>query len=322
MRKSNKLLAALLSMLLIMTALSVPALAANDLPGATVTELKGADLERTIVGTTQDHPYFVAGGTYTMAKGVRFEATDTEPTAYDDYICDFVLTLRSPSGYVSTNDFLLIGMYGTYGNTGLTFGESVPYATDGSYQVLGQLMQMHMTYKEIREDVGVFECGIVDRNLPEDTEIDIQLMLYPPGSQYNTDAAGFITAEPTQVGDTITYAPISIAKIDAYVGSDGLGNLRFVSNVNYKGSRTVEYFGTWFLPEDLMATKPDAKVTLQSDGSIASGSDFKADLVEIPAKDLDRAITGVSYVKFAGIDTVYTVQETTSVEASKNWTSR
>ena len=304
MRKRTKVLTVLLSVLLLLSVMSVPALA--EAPNATVTELTGSDLSRTLDGFDP-----LTGLNVTMSKAVRFLATEAQNEEYGDYYCDFELTLTTPNQEpVDGSQFLLVGEYESMGCFGLPVSGEVP---NGTYKILEWAFGNPITYNDVLA-MQRFDCGIVDIDLPVGTQVDIQLMMYPPDKYGVPDAA-------IQIGDTITYAPISIAKIDAYVGNDGLGNLRFVTNVNYNENHTVEYYGTWFLPENLLNTdKP--KVQLETTGQIASGSNFKADLVGIPASQLARQITGVSYVKYAGIVDAYTVQKTTCVNDNRNWTSK
>jgi len=114
---------------------------------------------------------------------------------------------------------------------------------------------------------------------------------------------------------------VEITAKDAYVDNDGLGNLRFVTEVNYAEGKSVQYFGTWFIPENLLndTTKENANVVYNA--NIESGKFFTADLIGIPANQLNRVIAGVSYLWFQGEDEVQTDVATATVEALKNETS-
>ena len=116
-------------------------------------------------------------------------------------------------------------------------------------------------------------------------------------------------------------ASVEITAKDAYVDYDGMGYLRFVSTVNITEGSTVEYFGTWFIPENLLNDTTKEKGDIRYNGSIESGKFFTADLIGIPATQLDRVIAGVSYVKIEGASEVQTDVATATVEEWKNETS-
>ena len=103
MRKRTKVLTVLLSVLLLLSVMSVPALA--EAPNATVTELTGSDLSRTLDGFDP-----LTGLNVTMSKAVRFLATEAQNEEYGDYYCDFELTLTTPNQEpVDGSQFLLVG---------------------------------------------------------------------------------------------------------------------------------------------------------------------------------------------------------------------
>ena len=117
-------------------------------------------------------------------------------------------------------------------------------------------------------------------------------------------------------------AAVEIVEKDAYVDELGQGNLRFVTRLTYDAGETVEYFGTWFIPENLLNNTSKEKSVAEYTGSgINSGNYFTADLLDIPATELDRSIAGVSYVKLEGSDKVETDVTFASVNDYRNSTS-
>ena len=116
-------------------------------------------------------------------------------------------------------------------------------------------------------------------------------------------------------------ASVAITAKDAYVDYDGMGYLRFVSTVNVAAGNTVEYFGTWFIPENLLNDTTKEKATVKSYNTIENGKSFTADLLGIPYDEFNRVIAGVSFVKVSGQDEVSTDVATATVEALKNYTS-
>ncbi|MBQ7661486.1 MAG: LamG domain-containing protein [Clostridia bacterium] len=99
------------------------------------------------------------------------------------------------------------------------------------------------------------------------------------------------------------------------VYTDGAGKLRFVTHVaTGEDDPKIEYFGTYLVPlsyfddNELAAAGGEqlgvAQVKYTQD--IESGQTFAADLVNIPEEHYGTEIFAWSFVKFAGIDTVYT----------------
>ena len=114
---------------------------------------------------------------------------------------------------------------------------------------------------------------------------------------------------------------VSIADIDSYVDEMGIGYLRFVSKVNFTSADTIEYYGTWFIPENLLGESGYESRTVKIYDPIENGGFFNADLLEIPYIDLNRPIAGVSFVKAYDQDEISTSVETASVNEFKNATS-
>lgn len=117
-------------------------------------------------------------------------------------------------------------------------------------------------------------------------------------------------------------ATVEIVKFDSYEDED-YGYLRAITEVGFE-SGTVEYYGTWFIPEDLMDEEDndDYKVVIRYDESdIESGDTFAADLMGIPKSDSDRGIAAVSFIKLVEGDEVETDAVITTVNENKNETS-
>ena len=117
-------------------------------------------------------------------------------------------------------------------------------------------------------------------------------------------------------------ATVEIVKFDSYEDED-YGYLRAITEVGFE-SGTVEYYGTWFIPEDLMDEEDndDYKVVIRYDESdIESGDTFAADLMCIPKSDSDREIAAVSFIKLVDMDEVETDAVITTVNENKNETS-
>ena len=114
---------------------------------------------------------------------------------------------------------------------------------------------------------------------------------------------------------------VSIADIDSYVDEMGIGYLRFISEVNFTNADKIEYYGTWFIPADLVGNSKYDSQTVRIYDPIENGGFFNADLLEIPYIDLNRPIAGVSFVKAYGQDEISTSVETAVVDEIKNATS-
>ena len=276
----------------------------ENAPAISITELTGTELNVTVDDKE-----------YAMASGVQFTANAPSVT-YADYICDFEITLNSPTGSVDGSQFILVGNYGAYGDVGKTFTGTV---YNGTYPVLVSVdLDSKLTYAEVYNDVRSFKCGVVDLGLPAGTTVDVQFVIYPN--------EGGIRGAAIPVGDSVEYkrvedTSIKITDKDAFVDEDGKGNLRFITAVNYVQGANVEYFGTWFIPQILLATAPeDDRAKVQYDESIESGQSYSADLLGIPAAALDIAIAAVSYMKVNGQE-IATDVATASVNAVKNATS-
>lgn len=121
---------------------------------------------------------------------------------------------------------------------------------------------------------------------------------------------------------------VAISKFDSYKGNDGYWNLRAISQVLYE-SGTVEYYGTWFIPNDIRtddATIADEdedgrRVTFTYETNISSGGKFRADLMKIPDNKGDTEIAVLSFFKLTDGEVVRTDVRTTTASANKNYTS-
>ena len=276
----------------------------KNFPKISVKELTGTELNVTVDGKQ-----------YAMASGVKFTA-NAPSAAYADYICDFEITLDSPTGTVDGDQFILVGNYGAYGDVGKTFTGTV---SNGTYPVLASVgLDSKLTYDEVYNDVRSFKCGVVDLGLPAGTTATVQFVIYPN--------EGGVRGTAIPVGDPVEYkrtesTSIKITDKDAFIDDGGMGYLRFITAVNYEQGSTVEYYGTWFIPQLLLANATDNdKAKVQYDNSIESGQSFSADLFGIPNSALDLAIAAVSYMKVDGQELATDVV-TASVEAVKNVTS-
>ena len=137
---------------------------------------------------------------------------------------------------------------------------------------------------------------------------------------WTTGESGIPTGWTVAVPVT-TPTTVEITAKDAYVDNDGLGNLRFVTEVNYAEGKSVQYFGTWFIPENLLTDTTKEKANVVYNANIESGKFFTADLIGIPANQLNRVIAGVSYLWIQGADEVQTDVTTATVNGYKNETS-
>ena len=108
-------------------------------------------------------------------------------------------------------------------------------------------------------------------------------------------------------------ASINIVNKDAVIDG-GKGYVRYITELTFDPGMTVESFGTWFIPSNLLATEDYA--TVQYDGSaITSGQSYNADLLGIPGTELDRSIVGISFVNFAGASETLTTIATSTVNS-------
>ncbi|MBQ7573490.1 MAG: hypothetical protein IJT23_04460 [Clostridia bacterium] len=174
----------------------------QSLPSATVTELYGADLN---VDLNPDYSAFtgIDGGEYAMNKAVTF-ATDypdtpegnalkqAELATYGDWICDFRITLCTPTGTMSGDELMLVGNYGTYGDVGFRVSKLAQLAGKDAIdskpteyylmQVIGlatgNAVSSNLTYEEVVNNVKVFKCGVVDDDLPLDSYVKVQLVMF------------------------------------------------------------------------------------------------------------------------------------------------
>ncbi|MBQ9428132.1 MAG: leucine-rich repeat domain-containing protein [Clostridia bacterium] len=128
--------------------------------------------------------------------------------------------------------------------------------------------------------------------------------------------AGIAAYTCTRCGD-IKYD--DIPKVSALslsgVYTNGEGDLRFVTRVtSTAGDPEIEYFGTYIVPlsyfteNELTAGggEQPGVAAVKYTQSIASGASFAADLDGIPGAYVDTPIFAWSFVKFQGIDAVYT----------------
>ncbi len=132
------------------------------------------------------------------------------------------------------------------------------------------------------------------------------------GKAYIIVGNGLVEASPADLATTIPTS-IQVESKDAYIAG-GKGYMRYITRLTFDPSKTVESFGTWFVPSDLQATEDYA--TVQYDGSaITSGQSYNADLLGIPGTALDRSIVGISFVNFAGDANAVTTVETSTVNS-------
>lgn len=186
----------------------------TGLPSAVVTELTGADLNASDVNAIL--PDFsidaeeLTGLTetaYTMNKAVMFStnyerdakgeltkagkaAQDADLEKYGDWICDFRININTPDDAIKGDEIILIGNYGGWGNIGFVTSKlaemaGVSEVRDGDYylmQVMAEAMNKprmaNETYKEVAEGVINFKCGIVDNDLPMESVVTVQLVMY------------------------------------------------------------------------------------------------------------------------------------------------
>ncbi|MBQ7661604.1 MAG: hypothetical protein IJS44_06070, partial [Clostridia bacterium] len=114
-------------------------------------------------------------------------------------------------------------------------------------------------------------------------------------------------------GKALAYVGTPLSLSGVY--TDGAGKLRFVTNVaTGENDPEIEYFGTYLVPlsyfndNELTAAGGEqlGVAQVKYTQSIESGRTFAADLVDIPEEHYGTEIFAWSFVKFAGIDTVYT----------------
>lgn len=135
-------------------------------------------------------------------------------------------------------------------------------------------------------------------------------------------ADGFEAVDNENGTYTVTEKPakVEITATDAYVDENsGLGNLRYITTATVGENATVEYFGTWFIPYDIFTNDSSSlNVTVQKNEAITSGQTYSADLLSIPASELERKIIGVSFIKLSGRDDIISsAQKITTVTESE-----
>ena len=103
---------------------------------------------------------------------------------------------------------------------------------------------------------------------------------------------------------------IQIVNMDAYI-EGGKGYMRYITELTFDSSMTVDSYGTWFVPSDFLETDEYAVVKYENT-PITSGQSYTADLLGIPESSLNRSIVGISFVNFEGVsETMTTISSST-----------
>lgn len=180
----------------------------ENLPSAVVTELTGADLNandvNAILADFSINAEELTGLTeteYTMNKAVVFstnypntnegnELKKDDLKNYGDWICDFRINIDTPDNAIKGDEIILIGNYGGWGNIGFVTSKlaemaGVSEVQDGDYYLMqvmaaamGKPNMANETYREVAEGVINFKCGIVDNDLPMESKVTVQLVMY------------------------------------------------------------------------------------------------------------------------------------------------
>ncbi|MBQ7573236.1 MAG: hypothetical protein IJT23_03170 [Clostridia bacterium] len=141
-----------------------------------------------------------------------------------------------------------------------------------------------------------------------------------------THFSDFILTQVAESGEVV------VSEFDSYKGNDGYWNLRAISQVNVNDFSGVSYYGTWFIPSNLLVNdniqeSTNKAVTYNAPGDITKLGEkngwFTADLMGIPSGASGVDLTVVSFYKLTGDgnnDVVSTARETTAF-ANKNATS-
>ncbi|MBQ9428499.1 MAG: hypothetical protein IJU41_03015 [Clostridia bacterium] len=124
-------------------------------------------------------------------------------------------------------------------------------------------------------------------------------------------------------GDTILYsvAPVgagvevAVAGTDAFIDGTGNGNVRIITAATVEPGKSVTGYGTYFIPMAVFMGDGEAltrAVRIYTDGALADGESFSADLMNIPAEFAGETVIAIAFCIVGG-EEVATSQYTFSV---------
>ncbi len=248
MKKLFKGIALTLAAMMLTASAQLIAFADENLPSAVVTELSGTDLNVVL----DDYASFgsTGSGAYTMNKAVNFRTNypddaagqalkESELETYGDWICDFQITFDTPGGAMTGDEIILVGNYGTWGNVSFKVSDlanlyHLSEVPDGTYELMSILaaaterISPNLTYTEIVNIVQSFTCGLIDNNLPLNSTVTVQLVMYEDGTRSVCHEIGDPVIYTKRASQEANAEDIQVGTLDATIveePAEGVANL-------------------------------------------------------------------------------------------------
>ena len=108
---------------------------------------------------------------------------------------------------------------------------------------------------------------------------------------------------------------LAVTDTDMFVDKLGRGNVRIVTTATVPESKTVTGYGTYFIPLAVFTGDDEAltrAARVYTDGALADGERFSADLLEIPEEFANETLMAISFCIVGGVE-VTTAQYTFSI---------
>ena len=261
------------------------------------------------------------------------EATDEQYDYYKQWRCDYILSF---SDDIANNTY---GLYGAYANYDFALVGLGPITANTEYFLMKGVLGNECSYKEIYDDVQVFNCGAFNLDAANvGTQMTVRLVIWD-GSLENPeyidlcDPVTYTFGEPTTVHPatcTVTLSSVDNNNNQNVATLSGGGEYAYNEEVTVTAPEVTNYtFDGWYIAGERVATESsytfnvtadtdlvakytvnDVSVNLHVDGVL-----YKVDDSEIQeaAGDFRKKVGTSVTVSYTGEDFLYWTNESDNI---------